>query len=95
MPSVKFDVNIVVNGQNVIAKVSAEAKDLSKNLDAVDSDRQGYRDMLLSFNQIGQSFQNLTKGLQQLRDNKKGRKKYKNIFSVDEIIKNASVSQKG
>jgi hypothetical protein len=30
-----------------------------------------------------------------LRDNKKGRKKYKNIFSVDEIIKNASVSQKG
>ena len=29
-----------------------------------------------------------------LRDNKKGGKRYKNIFMVDEIIKNASVSQK-
>ena len=26
MPSVKFDVNIVVNGQNVVARVSAEAE---------------------------------------------------------------------
>ena len=66
MPSVKFDVNIVVNGQNVVARVSAEAKDLAKNLDAAAAERQGFRDMQLMFNQIGQSFQNLTKGLQQL-----------------------------
>ncbi len=47
MPSVKFDVNIVVNGQNVVARVSAEAKDLAKNLDAAAAGRQGFRDMQL------------------------------------------------
>ena len=66
MPSVKFDVEINVNGKNVIASVSADAKKLASNLDAVSEERNGLRDMLLKFNQLGQSFQNLTTGLQQL-----------------------------
>ena len=47
MPKVKFDVEINVNGRNVIARVSAEAKDLAKNLDAAAAGRQGFRDMQL------------------------------------------------
>ena len=37
-----------------------DAKNLARNLDEVASERKGLRDMLLKFNQIGQSFQNLT-----------------------------------
>ncbi len=66
MPDVRFNISVNVDGQNVIVRASAEARELARNLDAVASERPGMRDMLIRFNQIGESFKNLTTGLQQL-----------------------------
>lgn len=66
MRDVKFNIHLKIDGREVVVKASADAKDLARSLDAVAAERQGLRDMLLKFNQIGQSFQNLTNGLQQL-----------------------------
>lgn len=67
MPNtVKFTIDLNVNGQNVITEVTAKSKDLAEQLGMAEKNGNELFGTLLKFNQITRSFQDVASGLQQL-----------------------------
>ena len=64
--SVKFNIDLSVNGKNVIGEVAVKTRDLAEGLAEAQGKGTQLFGTLLKFNQISRSFQDVFHGLQQL-----------------------------
>jgi len=64
--SVKFAIDLQVNGKNVIGEVAVKARDLASGLAEAQTKGGKLFETLLKFNQVTRSFQDVFHGLQQL-----------------------------
>ncbi len=63
---IRFNIQLNIDGQNVVVRAAASVEELSKNLNSAKNNSDLLRNSLLKWNQIQQSFQNLNNGLQSL-----------------------------
>ena len=64
--SVKFTINLNVNGKNVVAEASTKSKELAVNLEIAQEKGNKLRESLFHFNQVTYSLQGVANSLQQL-----------------------------
>ena len=64
--SVKFTINLNINGKNVIAEASTKSKELAVNLGIAEEKGDKLKETLFHFNQVTRSFQDVFNSLQQL-----------------------------
>ncbi len=63
---VKFNIKLSIDGKEHIVTASTNVKRLAQEMEIAQTETTKFRDALLTMNQVGQAFQNVFNGLQQI-----------------------------